>query len=185
MPPRNPVNALEQAPFDELLTILLRQFKCLLAARGVDLSDAELTTLAQSVAARRDLSPDRAEKAAAIRAALVEIVQESEQVLARWTLTFNDSLATGMDAVPGWETTAEFLEIANEKSNAEIRIAAGSGLLGALGDLRYADYLLHLAAGDYDADTAIARQVLAFVSDTDRTQPGWLDQVRAWLKNRA
>lgn len=176
----NPVGALDDMPFDELLAMLLRQFKRLLAARGIDLSDSELKALANAVAASTP-SPH----AQSVRAALADIIAESENVLKHWNLTFAESLATGMDAIPGWETTAEFLEIANEKSNAELRISAGAALAVALGDLRYARYLLDVTghdAGAWDVDAVIARRVLLFASGVAGGADGWLAQVNAWLK---
>ncbi len=155
---RDPTHALSSAPLDDVLALLLKQFKRLLAAKGVSLTDADIETIVGQVAARNPQDG----RIPAIRAALVALVEESEAVLARWNLTFPQALDTNMDAIPGWESTAEFLDIANEKSNAEIRIAAGAALLAAFGDLRYRPYLTHLAAGDYDVDAIFARRVLAF-----------------------
>ena len=160
---RDPARAFETAPLEDVLALLLRQFKRLLAEKETALTDSDIEAIARQVAAR-NLHDERIP---AIRAALVALVSESEAVLARWNLTFPQALDTGMDAVLGWETTAEFLDTASEKSNAELRIAAASVLLAALGDLRYHDYLTHLAAGDYDVDTIFARRVLAFVDGTN------------------
>ena len=92
--------------------------------------------------------------------ALVALVAESEGVLAGWSLTFEQALDTEMGDVPGWESTAEFLEIANEKANAELRISTGSILVAALGDARYAARLRFLASREDDLDGVIARRVL-------------------------
>ena len=161
MPLPDRENALEQAPFADLLVVLLKQFKRLLAAKGVNLSESDIEAVARQVSEHGAVD----ERMQMVREALVELVAESEAVLAQWKLTFQQALATNMDAMPGWETTAEFLDIANEKSNAEIRIAAGSALTAALGDLRYEPYLRHLAEGDYDVDSIFARRVLAFLED--------------------
>jgi hypothetical protein len=167
------------APLDELLTLYLRQLKRPLAAQGVPLNDADIHDIVRGIVSR---TPPNAQ-AEAVRAALVALVTESEGVLAQWNLSFEQALDTGMDAIPGWESTAEFLDIANEKSNAEIRIAAGAVLVSALGDLRYAPHLLALAARkDDDVDNAVARRVLQFLSGTDAKVPNWLDQAREWLQ---
>jgi hypothetical protein len=130
---------LANAPIEDLLAILLRQFRRPLAAQGVTISDADAAQIAADLAARTPDTPQRA----AIRDALVAVIAESEGVLAKWGLTFETALNTTMDAMPGWETTAEFLEIASEKANAELRIAAGAALLLALGDARHADKIAH------------------------------------------
>jgi hypothetical protein len=159
----NRAAAYENAPLDELLTILLRQFKRPLKTRGVELTDADAERLAQVVIARAPLDA----QGESVRAALLELVAESEGVLARWNLTFAEALDTPMDAMPGWETTAEFLDIANVKSNAELRIAAGSILLLALGDDSRAAHARVLAArpaDQADLETFLARRVLEFVN---------------------
>lgn len=168
-----------QAPLADVLGVLLRQFKRLLEARGITLSDADIKQLATSMTNRAPLEDRRA---AAIAAALNDIVAESLGVLARWNLTFAQSLRTEIAAMPGWETTAEFLALANEKANAELRIAAGATLAVALGDLRHADLLLALIAHAPDeVDAIVARRVLALLSGVKADVPDWLEQVRAWL----
>ncbi|MBZ0290845.1 MAG: hypothetical protein K8I30_24675, partial [Anaerolineae bacterium] len=101
------------APIDELLSVLLRQLKRPLAAHGVTLTDADAQKLARDCAAGKPLTLPE------LVPALIAVVTESEGVLATMGLTFIEALDTPMDRVPGWETTAEFLELANEKSNAE------------------------------------------------------------------
>lgn len=160
----NRAAAYENAPLDELLAVLLRQFKRPLKSRGVDLADADAERLAQAITARET----RGAQAESVRAALRDLVTESENVLAGWKLTFAAALDTPMDAMPGWETTAEFLEIANRKSNAELRIATGAILLVAFGDesrLDHARLLAARAAEQADLDTILARRVLAFVAE--------------------
>lgn len=161
MLPPDPISTYQNAPLNELLAILLRQFRRPLAGRGVELSDAEAEALAERIVARKALG----EKAEAIRVALVELVAESEALLAGWKLTFEQALDTEMGDVPGWESTAEFLEIANEKANAELRISTGSILLVALGDEQYTARLRFLAGREDDLDGVIARRVLALSSD--------------------
>jgi hypothetical protein len=170
--------SLDDAPFDHLLTILLRQFRRPLVSQGVELTEADIAGVVREMIERQPLS----EKAEAVRAALVNLIAESESVLGQWNLTFAQSLKTLMDAIPGWETTADFLEIANEKSNAELRIVIGSALLAALGDLRHADYLLQVIEHDpVDTDAVVARRVLSFVSGINDVDD-WQIKIREWLE---
>lgn len=178
----DPAHIYADAPLADVLAVLLRQFKWLLAAHDINLTDAELRQLAAAMAAPG--APDA--RAAAVGAALNAIVAESLAVLAGWNLTFAQALATEMAAMPGWETTAEFLELANEKTNAELRIAAGATLAAALGDLRHAGLLLTLIEHDAaEIEAVVARRVLAQRSGTDASAPDWPQQVRAWLSSRA
>ena len=170
----------ETAPLHDLLTVLLRQFKRPLANQNVELSEDEIAALVQRIVERQppDATGER------VRAALIALVTESEAVLAKWNLTFQQSLDTGMDQMPGWESTAEFLDIANEKSNAELRISTGAPLVTALGDRRYAPYLLFLVGrADDEVDRAIAGRILRFVSQVDDVAD-WLEQVKAWLADQ-
>ncbi len=153
--------AYETAPLAELLAVLLRQFKRPLKSRGVDLTDADAEQMAQAIAARAPLNP----QALTLRAALLALVAESEGVLARWQLTFEQALDTPMDAIPGWENTAEFLEVANIKSNAELRISTGSILLVALGDPSRVDHVRFLAARPPDLDSVLAQRILDFTAN--------------------
>lgn len=137
---------LGNAPLEDLLTILLRQFKRPLASKGVTLTDADAAQIAAAIAAGTPADDQRR----AIADALVALIAESEAVLAQWGLSFEQALDTPMDVLPGWETTAEFLEIANEKSNAELRISAGAALLLALGDARHVDKIEAQIARDAD-----------------------------------
>lgn len=177
------ISAYDQAPLEELLTILLRQFKRPLESRGVTITDVEAAALADAIVQHEPLG----EKAQAVLTALVDLVAESERVLAMWNLTFQQSLHTDMNDIPGWETTAEFLELANEKANAELRISTGSALLAALGDLRYKHHLLYMVEqGEQerqpDLDQVIARRVLLFASEIAADDPAWLDKMRAWVQ---
>lgn len=168
----------QTAPLEELLAILLRQFKRPLETLDVPLSSSEAQLVANAVVQREPVT----EKAGEVRNALVALVHESQAVLAGWNLTFQTSLETGMDAMPGWETTAEFLDIANTKSNAEIRIATGAVLVAALDDFSFGDILLYLAQhDDSDVDSVVARRVLSFKCGADPAAPDWATRVRAWL----
>jgi|FLYN01.1.fsa_nt_gi hypothetical protein len=146
----------ESLPIDELLLVLLKQMKRPLASVGIVITDEEAR---QHVRQRIDQKSGPP----ALVQGLIQAVEESEKVLARWGLTFQQSLDTPMDKIPGWETTAEFLELANEKVNAELRITLGAALALALGgETRYLPYLRHLMNGDYSDESIIARRVLEF-----------------------
>lgn len=154
---------LNNAPLEDLIAILLRQYKRLLAAKGIDLTEAQIGRIAQDAASR---TPPGAE-ALAVREALVQFVAESEAVLSRWNLTFEQSLKTTMTDMPGWESTSDFLEIANEKANAELRIASASALIAALGDLRFRAYLSQAIEHDpEELESVVARRVLRLADKT-------------------
>lgn len=169
---------LYNAPLSDLLALLLRQFRRLLAEKGIEMDDAAIKTTAQAACDRQYAG----DNIPAVRAALVALIGESERVLARWNLTFPQALVTSMDTIPGWESTSDFLEIANEKSNAELRIEAGAVLLAAFNDHRYTPYLL--AAIDHapdEVETIIARRTLLFISGIDGEAADWRGQLGAWV----
>jgi hypothetical protein len=180
MLPPNRAKTFENAPLDELLTVLLRQLKRPLAAQGFQLTDTEADRIASAWAARQQPA-----ERMTLRIALLGVVKESEAVLAKMGLTFEQSLDASMNDVPGWETTAEFLDVANEKSNAELRILLSAALMLMAGDRQYAPALLHVAGGDYGDETAIARRALLFASGASPDEPNWLDHARAWLNGEA
>ena len=182
----NRTSALENAPLKDLLAIVLRQFKRPLKAGGIDLTDADIERLVESAVERGE----RNERMGAVSAALLDLVTESEAVLGKWNLSFRESIDTLMEAIPGWASTVEFLEIATEKANAELRISAGSALLAAFGDLSRADHLLVLTKksrqpASADLDTVLARRVLLFAAGIDAKDPLWWDKLQAWAKARA
>jgi hypothetical protein len=155
----DPAETFATLPVDELLIVLLKQMKRPLASVGVTITDDETKRCVQSRVEGRWQEPP------GLLDGLAAAVEESEKVLAQWGLSFQQSLDTPMDNIPGWETTAEFLELANEKSNAELRITLGAALTLALGgERRFVPYLEYLAAGDYGDETVIARRVLGFSS---------------------
>jgi hypothetical protein len=154
------IEILNSAPLEDLLTILLRQYKRLLGERGIELTEAQISRIAQGIVSQTSPNPE----ALAVRDALIPLVAESEALLARWNLTFEQSLKTPMTDMPGWESTSDFLEIANEKANAELRIASASTLIAALGDLRYIAYLRQAIAHDPDEiESVAARRVLQMI----------------------
>ncbi len=159
----DPAETFATLPIDELLIVLLKQMKRPLASVGVNLTDDAAKRCVQSRVEGRWHEPP------GLLRGLAEAIEESEKMLAQWGLTFQQALDTPMDKIPGWETTGEFLELANEKVNAELRITLGAALALALGgERRFVPYLEHLAAGDYGDETVIARRVL----DYGRLKPG-------------
>jgi len=177
--PPTPDDKLGNAPFFDLMRVLLSQFKRLLADNGVTLTADELLAVARAIAGSDDHP-----KLDDIRRIMKDLVEESLRLLKdRWDLTFSESLRADMDVIGNWETTAEFLEIANEKSNAELRISAGSTLLVAMGDLDYTPYLVDVIVFDdgvMDVDAVFAKRTLTHVSGVDGDADDWLAQFRAW-----
>lgn len=165
---------------EELTLILLRQFKRLIAERGADWTDADLKALAGRAEQRAVREGD-----APVIAALREIVAESEALLSEWGLTFEQSVATGMEEMPGWDTTADFLSLANDKINAELRISAGSALLALLGDTHYARHALtavkHGIRDPEDVDAVITLRALAFAAQIDESAPDRLSRIGQWV----
>lgn len=146
----------------ELTLILLRQFKRVLADQGADLPETQLKSLAQA-ATQGQSNADLP----AVRTALHAAIQESLTLLATWGLSFSQSLHTEMGDMAGWDTTADFLTLANDKINAELRISAGSALLALLGDASLMDHVQTQAsfgaADPEDVDAVIAARVLNLV----------------------
>ncbi len=165
------------SPLDELLARLLRQYRRPLKSRGIEFTDAQAGEIAKALVNRQD--PGATARAMCV--ALAELVSESERALAKWNLTFQTAIDTPMEQITGWETTSDFLEIANEKSNAELRISTGAILLTAMEDYRYLPILLFLAARpERDIDTILSRRLLSHLSGVEEDAPDWLDRVQAW-----
>lgn len=169
------------APLDDLLTVLLRQFKRLLLGKGLPLSDADATQIAAALV-RRDPPDERMQR---LRAALIALVDESDAVLAAQGLSFAVALRTDVANMPGWETTADFLALAEAKANAELRISTGSALLVLLGERRFGAHLaavLDRAAetGQFDLDAVIAERALQAASGASPADPDWRAQAEAW-----
>jgi len=166
--------------------ILLRQFKRLLAKHDVELTDTQMQQIGQHVADANS-QPDAA-LIDPVKLALAAIITESVDLLGDWELTYAQSLAATMDDVGGWETTADFLEIANEKINAEIRISAGAALLTLLGDHRSVQFLLETidhdlkTAGDLDVDAMMAKRALLHAANINAEDDDWLAKARAWAQ---
>lgn len=178
------LNAYRAAPLDELLTVLLRQFKRLLLGKGLPLSDAEAAAIAAALV-RRDPPDARLEQ---LGAALAALVGESEAMLAAWGLSFAASLRTEVAELHGWETTADFLVLAEEKANAELRISTGAALLVMLGQRRFGAHLaavLNRAAetGQPDLDAIIAERTLQTASGSHPADPDWRAAAEAWYSS--
>jgi hypothetical protein len=178
MMPRNRAENAANWDIEKLVAILLRQFKRLLSERGVELTEAGIQRLAGD-AANRTTGTDPV--ATGVRRAMTGIVEESLAQLAAWDLDYARALATPMDQMPGWETTADFLELANAKGNAELRISAGASLLAFMGDTRFAGELLacydHGRDDFEDVDAVIARRALAFASGLAPESPDWRERI--------
>lgn len=181
--PPNPNDKLGNAPFSDLMRVLLSQFKRLLADNGVMLTADETLEVAQAIA-NRTSHP----KLPVIREVMNTLVKDSLDLLEnRWGLTFLKSLYAEMDDIDNWDTTAEFLEIANEKSNAELRISAGASLLVAVGDLSFVPYLInviHYDRGAMDVDAVFAKRALLHISHRNGTSTDWFEQVEIWLNQQ-
>lgn len=167
------------APLEDLLSVLLRQIKRPLGTQGFKLTDADAHQLAQACVQGEihDRAPD-------LLSALAGVVQESQAVLAQWKLTFQQSLDADLSTIGGWQTTAEFLDIANEKSNAELRITLASALGLVFGGGKvYVPDLLFLARSDYGDESVIARRILTLAAGVDATANDWLERVQSWSES--
>ena len=177
--PPTPEDQLGDAPFNDLMRVLLSQFKKLLADNNVPLTADDTLSIARAIADYKSHP-----KLSAIHAVMKQLVQESIVLLQdRWGLTFEESLYANMDDIANWETTAEFLEIANEKSNAELRISAGAALLVAMNSLSFAPYLLTVIKHDdgvMDVDAIFAKRALLHMSGVEDSD-NWFIDVQAWL----
>ena len=178
--PDGPTEGLNRAPLSEIILILLQHFRASLAEAGLTLGADEARELAGAIAD----GTAQAKADGALRH-IAEIVDgHLTRLSSRWQLDFATSLRADMAAIGPWRSTAEFLELANEKAEAEIGIALGSALLVAAGQGDYAPYLLDVLeqdAGDFDIDAAIARRILLHVSGVDGARADWLAQLRRWL----
>ena len=112
----NPSDQLKKLPLATLIADLLKQINkpSLLGERGIHLSKEEIDKIAEEAKAEMPL-----------RDAIFDIVQESiAELKSRFGFGYEESLRTqDMNAIGGWETTADFLELANTKSNAELRVS--------------------------------------------------------------
>ncbi|MGB1285153.1 MAG: hypothetical protein ACPG7F_01360 [Aggregatilineales bacterium] len=183
MPPPNPAEKLYHAPLSDLAVLLLKQFARLLTDRDIPLKIPEMTAIGMAIEADNTLP----EKSLQLITVLETLIHESEKELqTRFEMTFAASLATDMDAIDNWESTGEFIELANYKSNAELRISAAATLLTLFGVYTHTHHLLTVIAADNgidDVDAVLAKRALTHASGIDiRTQDelvlihGWLDR---------
>lgn len=182
MPFSNPQSAYETATIKELTDVLLRQLKRpMLNDADLDLSFDVIFKIAEHVDARRPLPTE----VNAIQAALVQVIAVSAAWFAEREMTFKQCLLTDMKDMPGWETTAEFLDLANHKSNHELRTASASATLALLGDYQATPALITLLENPQrdDVSAIMARRVLTFVTDTigQHHKKEWLEDMRAWV----
>lgn len=167
------------APMQDILYVVLRQLRRPLASKGVDISDAE----AQSLAAARIAGEALARPE--LITALLAVIEESEAVLAALGLTYVKSLDTDMATLGGWETTADFIDLAERKSNAELRITLAAGMALAYGqEQRYLPYLMHTAKGDYGDESSIAFRCICFAAGVESTQSDALQMSEARLQRQ-
>lgn len=179
-----PDDSLQDMPLTILLPDLMKQFNkpTLLGARDVTLTKAQMDAVANAITEKKAL-PDTV---SAINNALADIIRESETELQdRFSLDFATALrTTDISAVADWESTADFLEIANHKSNAELRISAGASLMAFLGDGRFGHHLLTVIdvdAGVNDVDALIARRALSQFAGIAHDADNWREVVERKL----
>lgn len=174
-------SAFATAPMTDVLDVLLRQLKRPLAGVGFALSTEEPAALA---AMMLESAPPDAARLNALTVALRAIVAESASWFGAQGLTFEQSLQTDMGTLGGWETTADFLELANIKSNHELRTSTAAAVLAVLGDVASVRLLLFLVEHPQLDDVAalMARRVLAFCTHTEATpaDAAWRAAVRKY-----
>ena len=185
MPPANPAEKLKSAPLADLVGLLLKQFQRLLAERGLSLTTAQIADIGDRVEKRQSLPPEFAD----LTRHLGDLVAESvNELQTRFGFSFAESMHTQMDAISGWETTADFIELANYKSNAELRISAGSTLLVMLAETDYVPYLLAVIDADdgiMDVDAALAQRALCHAAGVSPYAEDWLAQINLWWQDQA
>lgn len=149
-------------PLVDIVAFLLKQLRRPLLAHGLPPSDGEERGWAQ-----RLIDGDNTDTALLpLRVALTGVLQESEDQLAQWGMTFAQSLATPMVEMSGWESTAEFLELATLKSNAELRIASASLVLIWLDAPRCRPYVELIALHPHydELNSIVAQRILSHFS---------------------
>ena len=175
---------LAQVPLQEILHLLFRQL------------DGALTGRAQSLGAKpsRDLiaalaAGETPGSVNALTVVLIRIVEDNLKILRdRLSVDFASSLAADITQAADWESTADFLSIANEKAGAEQEILIASALLVACGKSEYASYLIDAIeadAGALDVDAVIARRMLRHVGAIDSVNTDAPAQARAWLLDQS
>jgi len=181
--PDSPAEELIRASLGEIIFILLQHFHDALVEAGLSPGAGEARELAEAIAAGQ-----RHIKTEAVLRTIADMVDAYLAGLqSRWQINFAASLGADMAAIGPWRTTAEFLELANDKAEAETGIALGSALLVAAGRREYAPFLLDVLdndAGAFDIDATIARRILLHVSGVDGSRADWRAQLQRWLDDQ-
>lgn len=132
---------------------------------------------------------ERPECVTRLAVVLIALVEDKLKTLRdRFSADFAGSLAADITQFTDWESTADFLSIAEEKAQAEQDIVIASALLVACGRSEYASYLIEVIeddAGALDVDAVIARRLLLHAGAIDGTNTDAPSQARAWLVNRS
>ncbi len=175
-------------PFARLVSSLLRSMRAALKQQGVIYTDAETEPIAEKIL-NQTLQTGQPELFERLKTGLQTLLETNESALARLGLTFEQSLKTEMNGLKGWESTSDFLEIANIKISAETRIAFTSNLLILMGDRsrrHYTWYLAKLAWQNPSADieNIFALRALSHISGISLETPDVLAQLKTWLYQR-
>ncbi len=173
----NPAHALLTAPLGELVVVLLKQFRRLLQEGSIPLTVQDMEAYGQAVENNADLPAN----APLLKERLLALIAESEtDLLQRFGLTFERALNTDMGGIDGWETTSEFIELANHKSNAELRISASATLLAMFGDATHTAHLWDVINEDknvWDVDACLAKRALCHLYSVSPSAPDWREQI--------
>ena len=161
---------LNSAPVSEVLLMLLSHLRSALADAGLALSGAANQELAAALA-NGDPHPSRE----ALIKTLTALVDDSLKALqAGWGQDFAAALGAEVSGPSAWETTAEYLALANQKAELETRIVTGSALLVAAGRGEYAMHLQDVIkqdAGALDVDAIVAGRILRHVDAAGSAPP--------------
>ncbi len=178
--PASPADRLGKAPLSEIILVLLQYFHAPLAENDLTLGAEEARELAQALSSGR-----RRLRADALTQTIANLVDDCLTTLrVRWRMDFPTALRAELSDIGPWQSTAEFLELANDKAEAETQIALGAALLVATGRSEYTPYLINVIdhdAGASDLEATVARRVLLHVSGIDGAQGDWLAQVKRWI----
>lgn len=161
----SPAAQLSTAPLAELISLLFQQFKKPFVEHDIDTSPEALHRLTDAAAVHQ--SPPDGDT---IRNLLHTIIQESEATLRNdFGFTFAESLQKTMNDVTGWTSTAEFIDRANTKSTAELRISTAALLLAFLGDATFVPHIRTVLADDAgaeDVDGVLAMRALQHLGES-------------------
>jgi hypothetical protein len=162
----SPAAHLSTAPLDELISILFQQFKKPFVEHNIDTSPEVLQRITEAAADHQSLP-----ETDGMRALLHKIIHESEDTLHNdFGFSFASSLGKTMNDVTGWVSTAEFIDKANIKSTAELRISTASLLLAFMGDASFTHHIRAILADDAEAedvDGVLAMRALQHLSEAE------------------